>query len=56
MTRDKIKALALECGFSLKEQPDGSMDPNPYVYDFSNRAASAKQEPTEVTMREVTHV
>lgn len=36
----------------VSTRPDG----DPYVYDFSKRAASAKQEPTEVTMREVTHV
>ena len=44
MTRDNIKALALECGFSLKEQPDGSMDPNPYVYDFAKRLIAAERE------------
>ena len=30
-----IKDIALECGFKLKEQPDGSMDLNPYVYKFA---------------------
>ena len=29
------KALALANGFKLKEQPDGNMDLNPYVYDFA---------------------
>jgi hypothetical protein len=36
MTNDRIKELALANGFKLKEQPDGSMDLNPYVFDFAN--------------------
>ena len=36
MTKDEIKALALECGFSLKEQPDGSMDLHRHVYNFAD--------------------
>jgi hypothetical protein len=39
MTKDEIKALAIECGFTLREQPDGSMDLNPYVYDFAEKLA-----------------
>jgi hypothetical protein len=39
MTKDEIKALALECGFTLREQPDGRMDLNPYVYDFAEKLA-----------------
>ena len=34
MDKNKIKKLALENGFKLKEQADGSIDLNPYVYDF----------------------
>jgi hypothetical protein len=33
--RSTIKQIALEQGFKLKEQPDGSMDLNPYVYTFA---------------------
>ena len=33
--KEQIKELALRTGFKLKEQPDGSMDLNPYVYDFA---------------------
>lgn len=36
MNNEHIKHLALINGFKLKEQPDGSMDLNPYVYDFAN--------------------
>ena len=34
MNKQQIKELALENGFNLKEQPDGTLDLNPYVYDF----------------------
>ena len=37
MTREEIKKLALECGFKLKTQPDGSEDLNPYVYLFAEK-------------------
>lgn len=36
MNRDQIKAIALANGFKLKEQVDGSMDLNEYVYQFAN--------------------
>lgn len=36
MTNDQIKELALANGFKLKEQPNGEMDLNPYVYDFAH--------------------
>ena len=35
MNKQDVKKLALECGFKLKEQPDGSMDLNTYVYKFA---------------------
>lgn len=35
MTNDEIKDFALQYGFNLKEQPDGTMDLNPYVYEFA---------------------
>lgn len=35
MTNDQIKEIALANGFKLKEQPNGKMDLNPYVYDFA---------------------
>lgn len=36
MNRDEIKAAALSCGFKLKEQADGSLDLNEYVYEFAD--------------------
>lgn len=34
MNKEQIRQLALENGFKLKEQSDGNVDLNPYVYDF----------------------
>ena len=36
MNKEQIKQLALNNGFKLKEQHDGSMDLNPYVYEFAD--------------------
>lgn len=33
LNKETIKQIALDNGFKLKEQPDGSMDLNPYVYN-----------------------
>lgn len=35
MNNQRIKALALQHGFKLKEQRSGEMDLNQYVYDFA---------------------
>lgn len=35
MNRETIRALALAKGFTLKPQPDGTEDLNPYVYEFA---------------------
>lgn len=42
MTNDKIKEIALKSGFKLKEQSHGSMDLNPYVYDFARALISSE--------------
>ena len=41
MDVQKIKELALANGFSLKEQANGNMDLNAYVYDFANAIEQA---------------
>ena len=33
--KDRVRELALQYGFKLKEQPDGAVDLNPYVYEFA---------------------
>ena len=35
MTNEQIRDIALANGFKLKEQPDGTQDLNPYVYEFA---------------------
>ena len=40
--KSRIKAIALSSGFKLKEQPNGEMDLNPYVYEFA-RAIGGNQ-------------
>lgn len=41
MNNEDIEKLALANGFKLKEQPNGEMALNPYVFDFA-RALIAK--------------
>ncbi len=41
MTNDQIKEIALASGFKLKEQPDGTQDLNPYVYEFALKLIKA---------------
>lgn len=43
--RDAVKSLALAHGFKLKEQPDGTMDLNPYVYEFAAAMLAAAPTP-----------
>ena len=38
--REKVRDLAIECGFKLKSQPNGTQDLNPYVYEFAARLAA----------------
>lgn len=33
--QETVRKIALNCGFKLKEQPNGEMDLHPYVYDFA---------------------
>ena len=37
ISKQYIKDVALECGFKLKEQPNGELDLNPYVYTFADK-------------------
>jgi hypothetical protein len=42
--KERIRQLALSCGFKLKEQADGSQDLNEYVYAFSKAIENAAYE------------
>ena len=33
--KERVRELALQYGFKLKVQPDGTEDLNPYVYEFA---------------------
>ena len=44
MTNNEIRALALSHGFTLRPQPDGSMDLNPYVYEFARALIEQERE------------
>jgi hypothetical protein len=35
MNKDQVRAIALQHGFELKEQADGTRDLHPYVYEFA---------------------
>lgn len=37
LTRDQIRALAIECGFTLRHQDGGREDLNEDVYQFAER-------------------
>ncbi len=47
MDLEKIKELALANGFKLKEQANGNMDLNAYVYDFANAIEQAAKADTD---------
>lgn len=47
MDIEKIKELALANGFKLKEQANGNMDLNAYVYDFANAIEQAAKADTD---------
>ena len=40
----QIKKVALENGFKLKAQSNGTLDLNPYVYDFAKALLKDKDE------------
>ncbi|WP_151675931.1 hypothetical protein [Acinetobacter soli] len=40
---EKVKKLALENGFKLKEQASGNLDLNSYVYDFAEALLKNQQ-------------
>lgn len=44
MTKDEVTRIALECGFQLKELPDGTMGLRPYVYAFAKRLIEDERE------------
>lgn len=48
MTNEQIKELALAHGFKLKEQPNGSKDFHPYIYELVRAALARACQPNKV--------
>jgi hypothetical protein len=44
----EIRGIALDCGFKLKPQPDGTEDLNPYVYQFAREILATMPSVEEV--------
>lgn len=42
MTNEQIRKIFLENGFKEKQQPDGSVDLNPYVYEAARALLKAE--------------
>ena len=53
MTRDEIKAIALARGFTERQQADGSMDLNGYVYAFADAMYAEGQRAMQTRAEEV---
>jgi hypothetical protein len=45
ITNEQIQELALDNGFKLKEQPNGTLELNPYVYEFARALLNFKPAP-----------
>ncbi len=52
MTNEKIKQIALANGFKLKEQPDGTMDLYPYVYEFARELIKQNQQSAWISVED----
>lgn len=57
LTNERIRKVALDSGFKLKEQPNGEMDLNPYVYEFARRLMDFKDDDgvVEFGLKQDTH-
>ena len=47
MSKQTVKDLALKNGFKLKQQPNGELELNPYVYDFADELVKDQQQTIE---------
>ena len=52
MTNDDIRRIAVEHGFTLRPQGDGSLDLNPYVYRFAEALIEAQAAKDEALLRQ----
>lgn len=51
LKKESVRQLALEAGFKLRQQPDGTEDLNPYVYTFADKLAATVAEDFLAMMR-----
>jgi len=56
MTRDQIKAIALARGFTERQQADGSMDLNGYVYAFAEAMYAEGQRVMQERAKEISRI
>ena len=55
MTSDQIKEIALANGFKFKEQPNGEMDLNPYVYEFARVLLKIQNERIRMSLQNLSN-
>ncbi len=55
MNNERIKEIALANSFKLKEQPNGEMDLNPYVYVFSRELLKVQHERIRVSLQNLSN-
>tara|TARA_R110000824_G_scaffold220201_3_gene407281 strand:- start:4783 stop:5223 length:441 start_codon:yes stop_codon:yes gene_type:complete len=53
LKNNHIQKMALDNGFKLKEQPNGKMELNPYVYDFANALTDELKRENEELLRQL---
>ncbi|MDC4679327.1 hypothetical protein NQ804_04345 [Acinetobacter baumannii] len=53
MDKKIVKEIALANGFKLKEQPDGSLELNPYVYVFADKLVEHQQAKVEELQKQL---
>lgn len=53
MDKKIVKEIALANGFKLKEQPNGSLELNPYVYVFADKLVEHQQAKVEELQKRV---
>lgn len=56
MTNDDISRIAVEHGFTLRPQGDGSLDLNPYVYRFAEALIEAQAAKDTALLRQALEV
>lgn len=60
MTREafkkQVREIALASGFKLKEQPNGEMELNPYVYEFAGTLVDQQQKTIDEQQKRISEL